>query len=253
MLRRIEAKFSRFYHSIMYAILWSLHFLILLPLIRLKITGKENLPKKGRAILAANHQNFFDGFLTVYPLGPFKRVSFLIAKRSLKSPVAQFFAKSMGFALIGNEIDDYQIALKKLNKILLHGGWVGIFPEGDVSPRNVPRKFKGGVAKLSLDSHTKVVPIYINGTYNLRIFKYLIKRPEVNIKIGKPIDLYNYSSDFGNNLDEMASFLREKVIEVSGIKLTDKVSTDQDRKVTELEITDKNISGLESARTSLVI
>ena len=243
MLSRIEAKLSRLYHFFMYAIIWLIYFLIFVPLIRIKITGKENIPKKGRVILAANHQNFLDGFLLVCPLGPFKRVSFLVAKRSLLSPVGEFVARSMGFAVIGNEPEDYQRALKKLNKILSHGGWVGIFPEGDVSPRNIPRKFKGGVAKLSLDSHTKVVPVYFTGTYNLRNFKYLLKRPEVGMKIGKPVDLYNYSSEFGNNLDGMAGFLREKIIELADMKLTE---GEQGKKIIDLGPVEKNISALDS-------
>jgi 1-acyl-sn-glycerol-3-phosphate acyltransferase len=230
----------------MYAIVWLIHFLILRPLVRVKISGKENLPKKGRVILAANHQNFFDGFLMVYPLGPFKRVSFLIAKRSLPS-LSVFIARSIGFAVIGNEIEDYQRALKKLNKILSHGGWVGIFPEGDVSPRNIPRRFKGGVAKLSVDSRTKVVPIYLSGTYNLRHFKYLLKRPEVSLKIGKPVDLYSYSSEFGNNLDGMAGLLRERVLELADLKLEEK---EQNKKTNKISSLKKNISVLDSVNIS---
>lgn len=247
MLSRIEAKLSRFYHSVMYAIIWLIHFLILRPLVRVQISGKENLPKKGRVILAANHQNFFDGFLMVYPLGPFKRVSFLIAKRSLPSALSVFIARSMGFAVIGNETEDYQRALKKLNKILSHGGWVGIFPEGDVSSRSIPRKFKGGVAKLTVDSHTKVVPVYLTGTYNLRHFKYLLKRPEVSLKIGKPVNLYNYSSEFGNNLDGMAGYLRERVLELADLKSTE---NEQNKKTNDISSLKKNISVLDSVNIS---
>ncbi len=247
MLSRIEAKLSKFIHSIMYAVVWLTQFLIFFPFVRVKVVGKENLPKKGRAIIAANHQNFFDGILSVYALGPFKKVSFLIAKRSVKSHFYQVLAKLIGSVVIGDEAEDYQRALKKLTRTLSHGGWVGIFPEGDVSSRKIPRKFKGGVAKLSIDSQTKVIPIYLTDTYNLRKFQYLLKRPLVIIKIGKPVELYNFSSKFGNNLDEMAGFLREKVIELADMKLTE---GKLDKNVIDLGSVEKNIPALDSVSIS---
>ena len=214
MFNRIETKLIRILQSIAYFMVWTTKFLVFSLFLRVKVEGRENVPKKGRFILAGNHQNFFDGFFLVYAIGPFKKVSFLIARRSLKLKLFQIIAGSIGSVLIGNEIEEYQKALKKLNRILSHGGLVGIFPEGDVSKHSLPRKFKGGVAKLSLDSKTKVIPIYLKGTYNLRYSWYWLKRPEISIKIGKPVDLYNYAGQFGNNLEQMAMLLRERIIEL---------------------------------------
>ena len=222
MLNRIEAKLRKFSQSFFYFLLDSLGFLIFLSFVRLRIEGKENIPKKGRFILAANHQNFFDGFFLSFITGFFKKISFVIAKRALKSPFYQFLANLIGSVIIGNEIEEYQRAIKKLNKILTHGGAVAIFPEGDISNHDLPKKFKGGVAKLSLDSKTKVIPVFLNGTYNLRYFKYWLKRPQILIKIGKPFDLYNYAPLCGNNLDRMASLLREKIIEIAELGETEK-------------------------------
>ena len=218
MLHRLEAKLIKIYQSLTYFLLWSTFFSVILLFFRIRLEGKENIPKRGRFILAANHQNFFDGFLLAYPTGPTKRVSFVIAKRALKLKFSQILARMIGSVMISNGIEEYQRALKKLNRVLSHGGRVGIFPEGDVSNHGLPRKFKGGVAKLSLDSNTKVVPVYLGGTYNLRCFKYWLKRPEILIKIGEPIQLYNYAEVFGNNLEGMASFVREKIIELMDLK-----------------------------------
>ena len=68
-----------------------------------------------------------------------------------------------------------------------------------------------------MDSKTKVIPVYIKGTYNLRYLKYWLSRPEILIKIGKPVALYNYAKD-GNNLEEMAAILREKIIDLMNVK-----------------------------------
>ena len=182
------------------------------------MSGLENFTKHGRYILAGNHQNFCDGFLLTYYLGPLKKVNFIIAKRALKTRFYRFLARAMGSVLIGNEIEEYQRALKKLNRILAHGGIVGIFPEGDISSHTKPRRFKPGVAKSSIDSKVPVIPIYLNGTYNLRFFSYWLKRPEIEIKIGNPVHLYDFATKFGNNLDQMASVLRENVISLIDTK-----------------------------------
>ena len=67
---------------------------------------------------------------------------------------------------------------------------------------------------MSLDSQSNVLPIYLSGTYELRYSSYLLKIPTITIRIGKPVDLYNYFPICGNNLDKVAAVLREKVVEL---------------------------------------
>ena len=218
MINRLELKLVKISQSFFYFCVWMLQFIVLSLFCNIKLEGQRYIPKKGRFILAANHQNFYDGFFTAYVLGPFKKVSFIIAKRALKSKFTQLLAKLIGSVLLDNGVEEYQKILKTLNKVLSHGGRVGIFPEGDISERSTLRKFKGGVAKLSIDSKTKVIPIFLSGTYNLRYFKYLLSRPTITIKIGKPVELYNYASENGNNLEQVASVLREKIIELGAVQ-----------------------------------
>ena len=220
MMNRLELKLVKISQSFFYFCVWMVKFIGFSLFCNIKVEGRGYIPKKGRFILAANHQNFYDGFFTVYALGPFKKVSFVIAKRSLKARSMRLLARLIGSALLENSLEDYQRVLKKLNKVLSHGGRVGIFPEGDVSPRLIPRKFKGGVAKLSIDSRTKVVPIFLSGTYNLRHLKYFLNRPTITIKIGKPVELYNCVGENGNSLEQVAAILRDRVIELGASQET---------------------------------
>ena len=226
MLKRIETKLIRIFESILYfALVCTFKFIMSIFLVKINVEGKENIPKKGRFILAANHQNFFDGFFLGCVTGTAKKVSFVIARRAVKFKLFRLFLKMTGSVIIGNEPEEYQRALKKLNRILTHGGIVGIFPEGNVFNHALPRKFKGGVAKLSLDSKTRVIPIYLNGTYDLRSIKYLLKRPTITIRVGKPVDLYNSVNLYKNNLEELAMVIREKIIELMGIQEYDNLTT----------------------------
>lgn len=215
MFYRLNLKLRRILQSFFYRLFCSFAHLIFSIFLKVNVIGRENIPKNGTFILSANHQNFFDGFLLANAIGLSLRVSFIIAKRALRrSRFFYFLAWLIGQELIGDEAEEYPKALKRLTRVMLHGRIVGIFPEGDVSNHKIPRKFKPGVAKLSLDSKARVVPVYIDGTYMLRYFDYWLKRPEIKIKIGKPLELYMYASAFGNNLEEMAQVLRNKVIEL---------------------------------------
>lgn len=216
MLSKIETKIIRLFYVICYIILIGIGFVLFSLFFKIKIEGKENLPRKGRFILAANHQNFFDGFFLAFTITLLKPISFVVAKRAVRSRLNSFLMKLVGGIIIDNGIEEYQRALKKLNNILNHGGRVGIFPEGDVSKNATPRKFKGGVAKLSIDSQSKVVPVYIKGSYDIRFFKYWLKRHEITVKIGNPIELYNYFPVCGNNLEQTAMILRKAIIELGG-------------------------------------
>ncbi len=218
MINRLKLKLVKISEAIFYFFVWSTMFLIFSVFFNVKVEGKGSIPKKGRFILAGNHQNFFDGFFLAYPIGPFRKVSFVIAKRSMKLKTFQIIARIIGSVLLGNSIEEYQRMLKKLNNTLSHGGKIGIFPEGDISPKIMPKKFKGGVAKLSIDSKSKVVPIFISGTYKMRYLKYWLTRPTIIIRIGKPVELYTYVNECGNDLDRIAAVLREKVIELMPLK-----------------------------------
>ncbi|MBI1858670.1 MAG: 1-acyl-sn-glycerol-3-phosphate acyltransferase [Candidatus Melainabacteria bacterium] len=227
MIRKVQAKFIRLFESLSYIVTWSTFYITfrLLPfcLYKFHVEGTDNIPRKGRFILAANHMNFFDGYFVVVPIGPLRRVSFLIAKRALQPESIRLFwltlARLIGTVVLDDHNQDaYTRALKKLHRILSHNIPIMIFPEGGVSENKIPRKFKGGVAKLSIDSKTKVIPAYIDGTYGFRKISYWFKRPVVRIKYGKPIELYRYAEACGNDLDKMAALLRDKIIELSGVK-----------------------------------
>lgn len=199
-----------------YAIICYIGILTICLLVKVRLEGLENIPKKGRFILASNHQNFFDGFFVAYLLGPFKRIRFLIAKRALNNKFYRQLFRIIGSVLLGNSQHEYQRAIKKLTRFLMNDEVVCVFPEGDVSSSRVPKKFKGGVAKLSVDSKSLVVPIHLSGTYELRSLKaFLFRRPYVSIKVGKPIDIFSLASRHYNlSLDEAVSFIRENIIQL---------------------------------------
>lgn len=213
MLNRVEIAIVRVTQVFFHFLYWIGMYIVFSLFFNIKVEGKENIPKKGRLIFAANHQNFFDGFFVAYLEGPFKKSTYVIAKRSLNK-FFQISFKLIGAVLLGNSREDYQNLLKKLNNVLRHGGRVVIFPEGDISSSQIPKRFKGGVIRLSKSSVTKILPVYINGSYNIRFFSYWFRRSEILIRVGKPIELYKYADASNYNSENLASILRNEVIKL---------------------------------------
>lgn len=205
---------KKLFNSISYFLVSKIFHLLAFSFFDVKVEGLENIPKKGRFIFAGNHQNFVDGaFITFF--SP-RKTKFLVAKRSVVG-LAKFVLLTTGTS-VNYEKNDYLEALKQLKKHLDLDNVIGIFPEGDVSRRTLPRKFKGGVSKLSIDSEAPVIPVYINGTFELRKLSYWFKRSKILLRFGKPFDLYKESDKYKFDLDKMAEILRSKIIELSGLK-----------------------------------
>lgn len=201
---------------------------------KIKFEGRENTPTNEQYIFAANHQNFSDGVLIALAKFPITTFTFIIAKRALTRLWIKSFVYSVDSAVADEGFGSLR-ALVKLKKRVGEGINAGIFPEGGISNKVIPGKFLPGVAKLSIDSKKKVVPVYINGTYDLRYLSYWFKRSELTIRFGKPIPLYEYAEEYNNNYDELASLIRDKVIELSGLS--------------ELIAVDKNVAAISATRS----
>src|ERR687897_2972538 len=102
---------------------------ILLALYRIRVEGLENVPKKGSAIIAANHLSFLDSFFI--PLVIKRRKMTYLAKADyFKSWKTSWFFKSVG--QISCERDGgskSQQSLEIALEVLGDGKLLGIYPE----------------------------------------------------------------------------------------------------------------------------
>lgn len=144
---------------------------------RVKVIGKENIPKDGALIFCGNHRNFLDAPLMVATSNRF--VHFM-AKEELRK--VKFFAfLGMVFDTIYVKRDAKDIgAIKTSIKYLKDGECIALFPEGTRNGAEKGEEAKDGVSYFALNSNAKVVPVGIKG--GLKPFKKAV------IKYGKPMD-----------------------------------------------------------------
>ena len=183
----------------------------------LKVYGKENLKGlKGPVVFAANHSSNLDTFVILYsmPLRIRYRVSALM---SIEHHFQNFFYRkgllvrrileAIGFYLLVNiainalplsRTHGFRQVLENVGKLIDRGWSVLIFPEGGVTPDGSIKRFESGIGVIALDMKVPVVPIKIEGLYNILRngilpWGHMPKLPKVKITFGKPVIFRNKS------------------------------------------------------------
>src|SRR5690606_16068272 len=90
-------------------------------------------------------------------------------------------------------------------RVLSEGQLFGIYPEGTRSPDGRLYRGKTGVARLALETGSRVVPVAMMNTGELQpIGKRLPSLGRVRIRIGPPLDFSRYAGLVGDRTVERA-------------------------------------------------
>ena len=150
------------------------------------VVGLDNIPKKGRIVLAGNHTNDMDSVMMV-GIVPFRVLHFL-AKDSLLKGAKKLIFKGMGIIPVNRAIHDKN-ALESAINALEEDKSIAIFPEGTINrTEDIIMPFKIGAVKMASETNTPIVPFIITGEY-----KYRSKNLKIeflpSIKVSKKEDL----------------------------------------------------------------
>ncbi|MBT5454786.1 MAG: 1-acyl-sn-glycerol-3-phosphate acyltransferase [Euryarchaeota archaeon] len=138
---------------------------LLRPMLRWKIRGAGNIPRKGATILAANHLSHVDPIAVIAAA---RRTTHYLAKDGhFSKPMVRFFMQATGQIETQREKGGNE-ALASAATVLSSGRALGIFPEGTRSKRTeAPFLLPGktGVARLAAAyPDARVVPLAIRGS-----------------------------------------------------------------------------------------
>jgi len=129
---------------------------------RLRCHGVEHVPREGPAILAANHQSFYDPILIC--LGARRHVAFLAWDYYYRHPLVGPLMRP--FHPVPVDLDSPgPSALTGLLRALRQGCLCGIFPEGGRTPDGLLQEPQPGVGALALRSGALIIPVTISGAY----------------------------------------------------------------------------------------
>jgi 1-acyl-sn-glycerol-3-phosphate acyltransferase len=185
-------------------------------LVRVKVSGLENIPSNTNVIFTPNHQSYLDIFvLFKYLPVPFR---FVIMRKLFNVPMIGRNIKKSGFLSLDRK--DRKNSIKTIHEIidLLNGGEsFVIFPEGRLTSDGGMGEFGRGASIIIQRSMKPVVPIAIDGTFDvLPKGSWLLRPSSVRLNIGKPVYFENYyndinkmtSSKLGGELRDIVSNLK---------------------------------------------
>lgn len=172
-------------------------------LYRVKVKGKENIPKEGGALVCPNHVHAMD---SVSVVAHNQRRIYALAKEDYyKNKLIKWFAKCCGVYPIKQnsaDIDAIKVSLKLLKekKLLL------IFPEGTRNGMAKGKPIKNGPMLIAIKAGVPIIPIGIKG--NFKPFR------KVTINIGKPIyyDQYKGKTKDKEIVNELTQNLMKEIV-----------------------------------------
>ncbi|MBD7951808.1 lysophospholipid acyltransferase family protein [Oerskovia rustica] len=176
-----------------YRVLKLILSLLAFTLLRPRVTGLNNIPRRGPVILASNHLSFVDSLLI--PIVAPRHVTFLAKAEyftgtGLKGRISRWFFTTLGHIPV--QRDDPRAGQRSLEdalEVLNRGGAFGIYPEGTRSRDGQLHKGHTGVAWLALAGHAPIVPVAIQGTDKVQpVGSRLPRIHRVTVQFGAPIE-----------------------------------------------------------------
>ena len=168
------------------------------------VTGMEMIPKKGSVCFVSNHVGIFDIILALAYTGrPF---GFIAKKELLLLPGINLWILFLGGLFIDRKKP--RKALKTINsgiQRIKSGGSMLIFPEGTRSRGKELGPFHPGSLKLATQSEAIIVPMAINGSYEVFEKTYRVNAAPVSVRFLNPV----YTAEM--ILQDRKTFLADKL------------------------------------------
>ena len=208
---------------------------ILKPLLRviynIRVEGLENVPKKGGAVIAANHLSFLDSFFIPLVVKR-RRVTYLAKADYFKSWKTSWFFKMVGqipCERAGGKKSEQSLSIAL--DAVKDGNLLGIYPEGTRSPDGYLYRGRTGVARLALASQAPVIPCGLLGTDEVMPkeakLPRLTGRVKVVVRFGQPLDFSRYEGKERDRfaLRSVTDELMYEIMQLSGQEYRDEYAS----------------------------
>lgn len=190
--------------AVLYRFIKGLFYLWIRLFMRVKVYGKERMPKEGAYIVCANHMSWWDPIL-VAQLTP-RVIHFMAKKELFEIPIiGPAFRLVNAFPVDRGKADIK--AIRDSLDILKKGEVLGIFPEG--TRKHDPDKLAevhGGAALAALRGGAPIVPIALRGRYGIG--------STIKVAIGEPFTLRPSHERFSVDVAEGSKRIAQEITEL---------------------------------------
>jgi 1-acyl-sn-glycerol-3-phosphate acyltransferase len=176
------------------------------------VTGQENIPKKGGVCFVSNHCGFLDIVLLFAYCG--RPVGFIAKKELIFVPILNAWIYMVGGQFIDRSSP--RKAVRSINKgveRIKRGGGMIIFPEGHRSKGRGLLPFHPGSLKLATMAEAPIVPVALEGSYEVFEKNYRAAKNTMKVTFCKPIDTAGIPTGDRKQVlcDRIYSVIKEKL------------------------------------------
>ncbi len=199
-------------------------------LVRVRVEGREHVPKRGAVIIASNHRSFLDSIFI--PMVVHRRVTFVAKAEYFDDPKTAWFFRGCGQIPIRREGGSAsERALASATDVLRAGKVFGIYPEGTRTRDGLLHRGHTGIARLALGCRVPIVPVGLVGTDEVQPVDKRMPNffRRVTIRFGEPIDIARYDGREHDRLAlrELTDEVMYEICQLSGYEYVDTYATKQ--------------------------
>lgn len=157
---------------------------------RFVITGQENVPRTGGAVMAINHVSYVDFIMAGY--GAFfadRLVRFMAKRETFDHRVSGPIMRSMKHISVDRA--DGQASYDEALRYLRNGEIVGVFPEATISRSFLIKELKTGAVRMARDADVPLLPVVLWGSQRVMTKDHprdLSRHKTISVMVGEPID-----------------------------------------------------------------
>ena len=154
------------------------------------ISGLENIPAEGPAVIATNHVGYLDFVFVGYAAHKRKRLVRFMAKQEVfEHPVAGPLMRGMKH-IPADRFGKAELAIERSIEALKNGEIVGMFPEGTISRSFIPRAGKTGAVRIAMESGAPLIPGAVWGSQRILTKgrpKNFERGVDISVDFGPPV------------------------------------------------------------------
>jgi 1-acyl-sn-glycerol-3-phosphate acyltransferase len=182
----------------------------------LKVSGIENLPRSGAYIISSNHQSYIDPLVLagILPSEVFYKLFAVGTSEIFGEGMMRRLAGSLRVVVVDPDANLVP-AMRAGAFGLRQGRALILYPEGERSIDGTPKVFKKGAAILSIHMQVPIVPVAIEGFYEV----WPRNKPfhgfgPLKIEFGKPIFPPLESEASEEAYEKLTANLKTRVVEM---------------------------------------
>lgn len=181
---------------------WWARLFCLLTLVKVTVRGRENIDPNTSYVFVANHQGAYDIFSIYGYLD--HQFRWMMKKALEKIPLVGYSCKVSGHIMVDNSSPSAtKLTMEKAERQLQGGMSLVVFPEGARTWDGKMRPFKRGAYMLAVEFGLPVVPITIDGSFDVMPrFKHIPRWGHIILTIHKPIEAVDGKHDLASLMTE---------------------------------------------------